>query len=126
VAFEVETELKRDYAEELKAKFKNHTAVVAVVGIGYVGLPLAVEKAKVGFPVIGLDRNKERVDMINRGENYIRDVKDDALKKVVSEGKLHASSDFSLLNDADVVVICVPTPLTVHRMPDLTVHRECD
>ncbi len=113
------TEPMPDYAEELKAKFRNHTAVVAVVGIGYVGLPLAVEKAKVGFPVIGLDRNKERVAMINRGENYIRDVKDEELRKVVSEGKLHASDDFSELNNADVVIICVPTPLTVHRMPDL-------
>jgi len=119
VALEVETESKRDYAEALKTKFKNHTAVVAVVGIGYVGLPLAVEKAKVGFPVIGLDRNDERVRMLNRGENYIRDVKDEELKKVVSEGKLRASDDFSELNNADVVIICVPTPLTIHRMPDL-------
>ncbi len=119
MALEVETESKRDYAEALKTKFKNHTAVVAVVGIGYVGLPLAVEKAKVGFPVIGLDRNDERVRMLNRGENYIRDVKDEELKKVVSEGKLRASDDFSELNNADVVIICVPTPLTIHRMPDL-------
>lgn len=119
MALGAKTEQKPDYAKELKAKFKNHTAVVAVVGIGYVGLPLAVEKAKVGFPVIGLDRNEERVGMINRGENYIRDVKDEELKKVVSDGKLHASNDFSELNNADVVIICVPTPLTVHRMPDL-------
>jgi UDP-N-acetyl-D-glucosamine dehydrogenase len=119
MALGAKSEPKPDYAKELMAKFKNHTAVVAVVGIGYVGLPLAVEKAKVGFPVIGLDRNEERVGIINRGENYIRDVKNDELEKVVSEGKLHASYDFSLLNDADVVIICVPTPLTVHRMPDL-------
>jgi len=119
MALGAKSEPKPDYAKELMAKFKNHTAVVAVVGIGYVGLPLAVEKAKVGFPVIGLDRNEERVGMINRGENYIRDVKDEELKKVVSDGKLHASNDFSELNNADVVIICVPTPLTVHRMPDL-------
>lgn len=119
MALGAKTEPKPDYARELMAKFKNHTAVVAVVGIGYVGLPLAVEKAKVGFPVIGLDRNEQRVGMINRGENYIRDVKDEELKKVVSEGKLHASNNFSELNNADVVIICVPTPLTVHRMPDL-------
>lgn len=119
MALGAKSEPKPDYARELMAKFKNHTAVVAVVGIGYVGLPLAVEKAKVGFPVIGLDRNEERVGMINRGENYIRDVKDEELAKVVSDGKLHASNDFSDLNRADVVIICVPTPLTVHRMPDL-------
>jgi len=92
---------------------------VAVVGIGYVGLPLAVEKAKVGFPVIGLDRNEERVAMVNQGENYIRDVKDEELRKVVLDGKLRSSTDFSELGNADAVVICVPTPLTVHREPDL-------
>lgn len=119
MALGAKSEPKPDYAKELMAKFKNHTAVVAVVGIGYVGLPLAVEKAKVGFPVVGLDCNEERVGMINRGENYIRDVKDEELRKVVLEGKLHASNDFSELNNADVVIICVPTPLTVHRMPDL-------
>jgi len=119
MALEVETEVKQDYAEELKAKFKAHTAVVAVVGIGYVGLPFAVEKAKVGFPVIGLDRNEERVAMVNRGENYIRDVKDEELKKVVLDGRLRTATDFSELGNADVVIICVPTPLTVHREPDL-------
>ena len=119
MTLEVETKVKRDYAEELKAKFRAHTAVVAVVGIGYVGLPLAVEKAKVGFPVIGLDRNEERVAMVNRGENYIRDVKDEELKKVVIDGNLRTSTDFSELGNADVVIICVPTPLTVHREPDL-------
>ncbi len=119
MALKVETAVKQDYAEELKAKFRAHTAVVAVVGIGYVGLPLAVEKAKVGFPVIGLDRNEERVAMVNRGENYIRDVKDEELKKVVIDGKLRTSTDFSELSNADVVIICVPTPLTVHREPDL-------
>ena len=119
MALEIETRVRQDYAQELKAKFKAHTAVVAVVGIGYVGLPLAVEKAKVGFPVIGFDRNEERVAMVNRGENYIRDVKDEELKKVVLDGKLRTSTDFSELGNADVVIICVPTPLTVHREPDL-------
>lgn len=119
MALEVETEVRRDYAEELKAKFKAHTAVVAVVGIGYVGLPLAVEKAKVGFPVIGVDRNEERVGMVNRGENYIRDVKDEELKQVVSDGILRTSTEFSELSKADVIIICVPTPLTIHREPDL-------
>jgi UDP-N-acetyl-D-glucosamine dehydrogenase len=119
MALEVKAEAKRNYAEELKAKSGTHTAVVAVVGIGYVGLPLAVEKAKVGFPVIGLDRNDERVAMVNRGENYIRDVKDEELRKVVIDGRLRASTDFSELGNADVVIICVPTPLTVHREPDL-------
>lgn len=119
MALEIETEVKRDYAEGLKAKFKAHTAIVAVVGIGYVGLPLAVEKAKVGFPVIGVDRSEERVGMVNRGENYIRDVKDEELKEVVLDGRLRSSTDYSEINKADVVIICVPTPLTIHREPDL-------
>lgn len=119
MAIEMEAEPKVNYAEELKNKFKSHTAVVAVAGAGYVGLPLAVEKAKVGFPVVCLDRNAARVDQINRGENYIRDVKDDELKRVVADGKLRATTDFSELSRADVVIICVPTPLTIHREPDL-------
>ena len=80
---------------------------------------MAVEKAKVGFPVIGVDRNEERVGMVNRGENYIRDVKDEELKQVVSDGILRTSTEFSELSKADVIIICVPTPLTIHREPDL-------
>ena len=118
MALEVETEVQRDYATELKAKFKNHTAVVAVVGIGYVGLPLAVEKAKVGFDVIGLDRQKVRVDMVNRGENYIRDVNNDELKKVVLDGRLHTRL-ISELRRQMWSSYAVPTPLTTHREPDL-------
>jgi len=119
MAIDMETESRVDYAEQLKNKFRNHTAIVAVAGAGYVGLPLAVEKAKVGFPVVCLDRNAARVDQINRGENYVRDVKDEELKQVVAGGKLRATTDFSGLSEADVVIICVPTPLTVHKEPDL-------
>lgn len=106
--------------DQLAAKVQSRTARVGVVGIGYVGLPLAVEKGKVGFPVIGFDRNAERVAMINRGENYIGDVADAELQELVAKGVLEASTDFDRLRDCDVVVICVPTPLTVHRDPDIT------
>ncbi|NPV81866.1 MAG: nucleotide sugar dehydrogenase [Firmicutes bacterium] len=106
-------------ASALKAKILDKTARVAVVGAGYVGLPLAVEKAKVGFPVIAIDQNEKRVDRLNRGENYILDVKDEELAHAVEEGKLKATSDFSALPEADVIVICVPTPLTVNREPEL-------
>lgn len=119
MAIQMETESRADYAEQLKNRFRNHSAVVAVAGAGYVGLPLAVEKAKVGFPVVCLDRNAGRVDEINRGENYIRDVKDEEFKQVVADGKLRATADFSELSEADVVIICVPTPLTIHKEPDL-------
>jgi UDP-N-acetyl-D-glucosamine dehydrogenase len=94
-------------------------ARVGVVGIGYVGLPLAVEKAKVRFPVLGFDRNPARVAQINAGENYIDDVDATELAQLVKAGQLKATTDFSLLADCDVIVICVPTPLTEHRDPDI-------
>ena len=98
MAIDMETESRVDYAEQLKNKFRNHTAIVAVAGAGYVGLPLAVEKAKVGFPVVCLDRNAARVDQISRGENYVRDVKDEELKQVVADGRLRATTDFAELS----------------------------
>ncbi len=106
-------------AEALKAKILEHSALVTVVGVGYVGLPLAVEKAKVGFPVVGFDRSEPRVAKLNRGESYILDVKDEELAEVARQGKLRATTDFSTLAAADVIIICVPTPLTVNREPDL-------
>ena len=104
---------------ELTDKIVAHSAVVAVVGAGYVGLPLAVEKAKVGFPVWCIDRNENRVGQINRGENYIQDVKSEELKEQVDAGRLKATTDFAILDQCDVVIICVPTPLTINREPDL-------
>ncbi|MGI5883229.1 MAG: nucleotide sugar dehydrogenase, partial [Dethiobacteria bacterium] len=109
----------RDYTTELKKKIVSRKAVVAVVGAGYVGLPLAVEKAKVGFTVWCIDRNEKRVDQISRGENYILDVNAEELAEVVSQGKLKASTDYGVLDQCDVVIICVPTPLTINREPDL-------
>lgn len=107
-------------ASGLKKKIVDRTAVVGVVGIGYVGLPLAVEKAKVGFSVFGYDRNPIRVDQINQGLNYIRDVEDRELAEMVESGKLTASTDFSSLAQCDCIVICVPTPLTPNKEPDIS------
>lgn len=104
----------------LKKKIADRTAVVGVVGIGYVGLPLAVEKAKVGFTVVGYDRNPIRVDQINQGLNYIRDVQDGDLTEAVEAGKLRATTDFSSLDRCDCIVICVPTPLTPNKEPDIS------
>ncbi|MCE5286209.1 MAG: nucleotide sugar dehydrogenase [Pelosinus sp.] len=109
-----------DNIEVLLSKIYDKTAVVGVVGIGYVGLPLAVEKSKVGFDVIAFDRNPKRVSQVNAGENYIKDVKDEELKFLVSEKKLAATTDFALLTNVDVIVICVPTPLTITRDPDIS------
>jgi UDP-N-acetyl-D-glucosamine dehydrogenase len=106
--------------ERLKKKFVDRTALIGVAGIGYVGLPLAVEKAKVGFDVIGYDRNSVRVDEVNEGLNYIRDVDDAELAKLVELGKLRATTDFSSLSRCDAIVICVPTPLTPNLDPDIS------
>jgi UDP-N-acetyl-D-glucosamine dehydrogenase len=105
--------------EALEKRITSKTAVVAVVGAGYVGLPLAVEKAKVGFRVWCIDRNPDRVDMINRGENYIRDVNSNELLKTAQDGLISATTEFDVLDECDVVIICVPTPLTINREPDL-------
>jgi UDP-N-acetyl-D-glucosamine dehydrogenase len=100
-------------------KIQKHTAVVGIVGMGYVGLPFAVEKGKVGFKVIGIEQNSARAATINRGENYIPDVKDDELRGLVKSGHLRAVCDFREVSQMDVIVICVPTPLTKNLNPDL-------
>jgi UDP-N-acetyl-D-glucosamine dehydrogenase len=104
-------------------KIADRSATVAVIGIGYVGLPLAVEKAKVGFSVIGVDRNAERVNAVVHGRNYIRDVDDEDLRSVVAAGRLRATRSFEELAACDVIVICVPTPLTVNRDPNISFIR---
>ena len=99
-------------------KIEKREAKIAVIGLGYVGLPLAVEQAKTGFNVIGIDRKADRVTMVNRGENYIPDVLIDDLAEVVSGGKLTATQDFSVIEEVDVLMICVPTPLDKNKQPD--------
>lgn len=107
-------------SERLRNVILSHDALVGVVGIGYVGLPLAVEKAKARFQVIGFDRSAIRVAQANQGLNYIRDVSDDDLARVVASGKFTASTDMARLGDCDVIVICVPTPLTPNKEPDIS------
>ncbi|NTZ20263.1 nucleotide sugar dehydrogenase [Paenibacillus sp. JMULE4] len=106
-------------AVTLIRKFESRKATVGVVGLGYVGLPLAVEKAKAGYEVIGFDVQSAKVDMVNEGINYIGDVIDEDLKILVKERKnLRATSDYSFINDVDAVAICVPTPLDIYQQPD--------
>ncbi|RMH31921.1 MAG: nucleotide sugar dehydrogenase [Nitrospirae bacterium] len=104
----------------LVKKIQDKSARVGVVGLGYVGLPLAVLNAKVGFTVIGIDEVPEKVESVNKGNNYISDVVDAELKEVVESTRLVATTDFSVLRDCDIVLICVPTPLTKNKEPDLT------
>lgn len=106
--------------ERLLKKIQEKSIVVGVVGLGYVGLPLAVEKAKSGFKTIGFDVQQSKVDMVNAGKNYIGDVVDRDLEKLVKENMLLATTDFSLIKDADFIAICVPTPLDSHQEPDIS------
>lgn len=108
------------HREELLQKIEFKTAVLGVIGLGYVGLPLAVEKAKAGYRTIGFDIQDAKVDLVNAGENYIGDVVDEDLKSLVESGMLRATSDFSFVKDLDVLAICVPTPLTSHKDPDIS------
>jgi UDP-N-acetyl-D-glucosamine dehydrogenase len=105
---------------ELLSKIAERKIVVGVIGLGYVGLPLAVEKAKAGFKTIGFDVQEEKVKMVNQGHNYIGDVVDSELTQLVETGKLSATSDFSFIKDVDFIAICVPTPLDTHQQPDIS------
>jgi len=109
----------RERVQTLLDKIEKRTAIVGIVGLGYVGLPFAVEKAKVGFKVLGIEQNVERADKVNRGENYIPDIKDEELRDLVQQGKLEAVTDYAQVPKMDVIVIAVPTPLTKNLNPDL-------
>ncbi|EOT28356.1 nucleotide sugar dehydrogenase [Eubacterium sp. 14-2] len=106
--------------ENLIKKINNKEIIAGVVGLGYVGLPLAVEKAKAGFKTIGFDVQNSKVDMVNSGHNYIGDVVDSDLAELVSKGMLSATNDFSFIKNVDFIAICVPTPLDEHQEPDIS------
>jgi len=106
--------------QTLLDKIRKKQIVVGVVGLGYVGLPLAVEKAKAGFKTIGFDVQKDKVEKVNKGENYIGDVVDSDLKKIVQSGMLSATDDFGFIKDVDFIAICVPTPLDDYKEPDIS------
>ncbi len=99
-------------------KLENKEATIGVVGLGYVGLPLAVEKVKAGYKVIGFDVQQARVDQVNSGINYIGDVVDEELKEFTASNQLIATTDYSKMQEVDAVAICVPTPLDIHQQPD--------
>ena len=105
---------------ELRERIEGRTARVGVLGLGYVGLPLAVEFARAGFDVVGIDVQQSKVDQFNRGESYIKDVKDDLFAPLVKSGKLQATTDFSIIESLDTIDICVPTPLRKTKDPDMS------
>ena len=106
--------------QKLLEKIESREIVVGVIGLGYVGLPLAVEKAKAGFKTIGFDILPEKVAMVNRGENYIGDVVDSDLSRLVADGMLRATDTFEFIHNVDFVAVCVPTPLDAHQQPDIS------
>ena len=106
--------------KKLLQKIQDKSLTMGVVGLGYVGLPLAVEKAKAGYKTIGFDVQKEKVDQVNRGENYIGDVVNEDLQEIVKSGYLKATSDFSFVADVDFIAICVPTPLDKYQQPNVS------
>lgn len=106
--------------ETLFNKIANHNITAGVIGLGYVGLPLAVETAKAGFKVIGLEISNNKVNSVNNGRNYSADVSDADLKMLVDKGMLMATTDFEKLKNVDFVAICVPTPIDDQGLPDLS------
>ncbi len=108
------------YKTELLQKIENREAVIAVIGIGYVGLPLAVEFAREGYRVIGVDVSEKKVELINSGESYIPDIPTDDIARPVKAGLLSATTDYSVLRDVDAISICVPTPLRKTKDPDMS------
>jgi UDP-N-acetyl-D-glucosamine dehydrogenase len=105
---------------QLRERIVKKTARVGVLGLGYVGLPLAVEFARAGFNVTGIDVQQSKIDALNRGHSYVKDIKDSVLQPLVESGKLHATSDLSVIQQLDTIDICVPTPLRKTKDPDMS------
>ena len=106
--------------QTLLEKIKTKKACLGVIGLGYIGLPLAVEKAKAGFKTIGFDIQQKKVELLNQGHSYIGDVADEELEKIIKSGMFKAVSDYSEAASCDSICICVPTPLDEHQKPDIS------
>ncbi|OKH13842.1 nucleotide sugar dehydrogenase [[Limnothrix rosea] IAM M-220] len=111
---------KSSHFARLQTKIQDRSALVGVVGLGYVGLPFAVEKARVGYSVLGIEQNVQRAQQVNAADSYIPDVKTEVLAEVVNNNKLKAVSSYDLVPQMDAIVICVPTPLTKNLTPNLS------
>jgi UDP-N-acetyl-D-glucosamine dehydrogenase len=113
-------EASQTTAKTLEEKIRSRNARVGIVGLGYVGLPLAVEFAKAGFQVTGIDVNSQKVARVNAGDSYVGDIPSGVLASLVKNGKLRATTDFGVVRDLDTVNICVPTPLRKTKDPDMS------
>ncbi len=106
--------------EIILSKIASNTEIIGIIGLGYVGLPLAVNFAESGVKVIGFEKSKEKADLVNSGKNYIGDIRDAVLREVVDRVTLEATTDFSRMKECDALIICVPTPLDKFRKPDMS------
>ena len=112
-----------ELAKKLEQKISDKTATIGVVGLGYVGLPLAVEFATKGFRTVGIDLDPKKTELLSSGKNYIQDIADDAVAAVVKNGKFTSQSDYSGSENLDIIYICVPTPFTDYKEPDVSYIR---
>ena len=101
-------------------KIKNKQAAIGVIGLGYVGLPLAIEFYKAGFYVTGLDIDQKKIDLLSEGQSYIKHIPDESTLLLAKDVKFRGSTDFSLVRNLDCILICVPTPLKKNRDPDMS------
>ncbi len=104
----------------LEKKIKTKNATVAIVGLGYVGLPLAIEFSRAGFPVYGIDVTEEKIQSLKRGQSYVEDVDSETVARQVGSKRFIPTRDFRVLRDADAIIICVPTPLRKPQAPDVS------
>lgn len=116
-----------DYKNQILNRINANKEIVGIIGLGYVGLPLAVEFANEGVKVIGFEKSEEKAKLVNSGKNYIKDIADAVLTKAVKEKMLSATTDFSRMKECDALVICVPTPLDKFRKPDMSyIQSSCE
>lgn len=108
------------YLKQFEDRLKKRKAKIAVVGLGYVGLPLALEFYKKGFVVFGIEIDRDRLSRLRRKETYITDVSSQELRNALKSGKFIPRGDFKVLKDADIVIVCVPTPLKKRNHPDIS------
>lgn len=109
-----------NFHDQLKDKIKSKTATVGIIGLGYVGLPLALEFSKKGFKTIGFDIDEQKIPILMNGKSYIKHIQSEKIEQVVKSKLFVATSDFSSLKETDAILLCIPTPLDEHREPDLT------
>jgi len=110
-------------SEKIIKKIADRTVTVGIIGLGYVGLPLAVSFARKGVKVLGFDKSGTKVRAVNEGRNYIADITDEEFARVHASKLLEATEDFARISEADAVIICVPTPLDKYKKPDMSSSR---